>query len=264
MELATSDIRLDCAALRIAHDAYPEMDLLRWLGELDQLADEVADVRPGLSAPLRYQAMRTVLVEQHQFRGDDDDYYHPDNSYLNRVLERRLGIPITLAVVWIEVGRRLKWPVSGVGFPGNFLVRFDDPERYVVADPFRGGCSLSAEDCSELLAKHTDGQVPFTTSLLRPIDTRGLLSRMLHNLRAIHLAHQDWPRLESVLQRLIALEPESARHYQELIAARCRQGDLTAALRTAARLLRGPLPPAVVPAVQSSVRQIGAALASLN
>ena len=95
--------------------------------------------RPGLTAILRYQAMRDVLVNEHNFHGNQDDYYDPQNSYLNRVLDRRLGAPVSLATIWVEVARRLKWPVHGVALPGHFLVRFDDPERFVLADPFAEG-----------------------------------------------------------------------------------------------------------------------------
>ena len=148
MTLEDEQIRLDCAALHLARDAYPDLDLRIWLDRLDELAAEVSELRPGLSAPLRYRAMREILVERHSFRGNVTEYDDPQNSYLNRVLERRLGLPITLAVIWIEVGRRLKWPVAGVGLPGHFLVRFDDPDRFVMVDVFNEGRSLALEDCA--------------------------------------------------------------------------------------------------------------------
>jgi len=229
MELDTADIRLDCAALHLSRDAYPHLDMVAYLRQLDELAGRVADQRPGLAAPLRYQALRDVLVEREDFRGDADDYYNPENSYLNRVLDRRRGIPISLSCVWLEVARRLKWPVRGVGFPGHFLIRFDDPERFVIVDPFRDGRTLSLEDCRRLLNEQFEGKVPFSESLLAPIDTRAILGRALNNLRSVHLRQRNWERLETVLLRLIAVEPNNPRHVQELAAVLYQRGELRAA-----------------------------------
>lgn len=229
MELPTAAIRLDCAALHLARDAHPDFDLVGCLRQLDDLADEVAALRPGVAAVTRYTALREVLVERHQFRGNQEDYYDPDNSYLNRVLARRVGIPISLSAVWIEVGRRLKWPVSGVAFPGHFLVRIDDRDHIVVVDPFREAASLSQDDLAELLKQQSEGAIEFRTELLSPVDCRAILGRMLGNLRSIYMVHRDLHRLERVLRRLAAVEPHNLRHFQELASLKYQQGDLRAA-----------------------------------
>jgi len=225
MRLNTWDIRLDCAALHLARDAYPHVPITAYLSRLDQLADEVAQTRPGLSAVLRYRAMREVLVERHGLRGNYDDYYDPDNSYLNRVLDRRLGIPISLSIVWLAVAQRLKWPVYGVGLPGHFLVRFDDEERFVLADPFGEGRSLTIEDCRRILDHHFEGRLRFSPSYLLPVDARAVLARMLNNLRDIYVASQNWPRACAVVRRLLAVEPNEGRHFQDLAGLLCRLGD---------------------------------------
>src|SRR5262249_38062941 len=152
--------------------------------------------------------------------GDADDYYDPQNSYLNRVLERKRGIPITLAIIWIEVSRRLNWPVAGVGFPGHFLIRFDDAEHYVLVDPFRQGQSMDLDDCRKLLEHQFDGKVKFAPEFLEPVDTRCILNRLLSNLRSIYAVQHDWGRLDDVLQRLAALDPDNGQHRQELAAIR--------------------------------------------
>jgi regulator of sirC expression with transglutaminase-like and TPR domain len=227
MELDSDLIRLDCAALHIARDYSPYINLPHYLAQLDELAAQVAGERPGLSAPLRYEALRRVLVEQAGFTGvAEADYYEPHNSLLNRVLDQRAGIPISLAVVWIEVGRRLKWPVSGVGFPGHFLIRIDDPERFVVADPFHDGRTLSLDDCRRMLKHDLGNRVPFKRELLDAVDTRAILVRMLNNLRAICLYRNDLASATRVLQRLAAIEPENGLHLQDLAAVHCRRGDL--------------------------------------
>jgi regulator of sirC expression with transglutaminase-like and TPR domain len=229
MELSTEHIRLDCAALHFARDVYPHLDLDRYLAQLDALAEDVSAKRPGLSATLRYRAMREVLVEEQNYRGDVEHFSDPQNGYLNRVLDRRLGIPVSLSAIWIEVGRRLKWPVQGVALPGHFLVRFDDPERLVLVDPFINGRSLSVGDCRRLVNNLTDCPVPFSTRMLAPVDTRGALARMLHNLRRIYLARGDWQRLTAVLQRLVAVEPDAGQHLQDLASVCARRGDVRGA-----------------------------------
>ncbi|MGE0481650.1 MAG: SirB1 family protein [Phycisphaerae bacterium] len=225
MELPEEHIRLDCAALHLARDEYPALDVTGYRAQLDALAEEVAAERPGLASTLRYRALHHVLVERHGFRGNERDYYDPENSYLNRVLDRRVGIPISLAVVWIEVGRRLKWPVAGVNFPGHFLVRIDDPDRFVLVDAFGDGRSLSLADCRRLFAGDETEPSAGCASHFEPVDTRTLLSRMLNNLRVIYATHQDWPRLERVLARLVAVQPRNSRHWQELAALHFRRGD---------------------------------------
>jgi regulator of sirC expression with transglutaminase-like and TPR domain len=229
MELPTEHIRLDCAALHFARDVYARLDFDRHITQLDALAEQVGAQRPGLSATLRYQAMRAVLVEEHGFCGDVENYNDPQNSYLNRVLDRHLGTPVSLAAIWIEVGRRLKWPVHGVGLPGHFLVRFDDPERLVLADPFNGGRSLSIADCRRLVNNLSDYPLRFTTRMLEPASTRVTLGRMLHNLRRIYLDLCDWQRLATVLRRLVAVEPNSGQHLQDLASVCARRGDVRGA-----------------------------------
>jgi regulator of sirC expression with transglutaminase-like and TPR domain len=264
MELKPCQVRLDCAALHLARDAYPHLWLPRYLKHLDDLADEVADQRPGLSAAGRYIAMRDVLIERHGFRGAMQNYYDPDNSFLNRVLDRRLGIPISLAIVWVEIGRRLKWPVSGVSFPTHFLVRFDDPEQFVLVDPLHDGASLSLDDCRELLHAQTDGKVEFSERMLNPVDTCAILRRLLGNLREIYRARGDWIRLIGVLERLAAVDPSNRRCVEEIAEVRFRLGDVHGACRVLEHFL------CVHPTVQEksplrrNLARLKAALIALN
>ena len=226
MELDTRDIRLDCAALHFARDLYPDIALPTYLAKLDAIARDVADLRPGLSAALRYEAMRQVIVDDYRLFGNEDDYYDPENSYLNRVLDRGLGVPISLSIIWIEVARRLKWPVSGLGLPGHFIIRFDDDQQFVLVDPFRQGRTLSIEDCHQILDYYFEGQVPFSAGFLKPVNVRLILSRMLYNLRNIYTANHDWKRLTTVLQRLSMVEPDNAQHLQDLAGLLYHRGDI--------------------------------------
>ena len=238
MELDARCIRLDCAALHLARDVYPDCPLPQYLTFLDSLAEKVAELRPGLSANLRYEAMRQVIIEQYKFRGNEDDYYDPENSYLNRVIDRRIGVPISLSVIWLEVARRLKWPVSGVGLPGHFIIRFDDDERFVLVDPFRAGRTLSIENCREVLDYYYEGQVPFSSTFLRPVGATFILSRMLNNLRQIYTANHDWQRLSTVLKRLAAVEPDNAGYINELATLLYSQSEMQEAQRCLSQFLR--------------------------
>jgi regulator of sirC expression with transglutaminase-like and TPR domain len=173
--------------------------------------------------------MRRVLVGVHGLHGNVDDYYDPDNSYLNRVLDRGLGAPISLSVIWMEVARRLKWPVSGLGLPGHFIIRFDDDERFILVDPFYSGRTLRIEDCRRLLEHNYDGKVAFCSRFLLPVDTRTVLVRMLNNLRNIYVASQNWQAVADVLRRLAKVEPQNAEHLHELAGLLYHRGNVRGA-----------------------------------
>lgn len=264
MELGTPHIRLDCAALHLARDRFPELNVVRYLQQLDGLAAEVAAQRPGLAASLRYGALHKVLVERHDLTGNERDYYNPDNCHLNRVLDTRRGIPITLSLIWIEVARRLKWPVFGVALPGHFIIRFDDPERYVLADPFNAGCTLTIRDCRHLVWQRFGDSLPFERRFLRPINARGILARLLRNLRNVYLANDDLPRLTSILARMSAMEPKNGRHLKELAAACFRQGEVRKACAHLELYLRRAPRGSDSEQVRASLRQFQAALVAQN
>ena len=142
------------------------------------------------------------------------------------MLDRGLGVPISLSIVWLEVARRLKWPVTGLGLPGHFIIRFDDDEHFLLVDPFREGHTLTIKDCHQILDYYFEGRVPFSPNFLRPVSVRLILARMLYNLRNIFTANHDWKHLATVLQRLASVEPHNARHLHDLVGLLYRQGDV--------------------------------------
>jgi regulator of sirC expression with transglutaminase-like and TPR domain len=171
------------AAASIALDAYPTLDLQASLAAFDRLAGELADDCRGASTETaRLQRLLRFFFGRKGFAGNLDDYYHPDNSYLHRVLETRRGIPITLAVLLVELGRHVGLDVDGVSFPGHFLVRVNLHEGIVVVDPFTGA-SLDVDELTRRAAPH--GRE--LEDLLQPAGARQILLRMLANLRAIHV-----------------------------------------------------------------------------
>jgi regulator of sirC expression with transglutaminase-like and TPR domain len=213
-----SDDGLDLltGALLIARDAHPGLDLAEQSARLDELARPLAG-RGLAHFPPTVQArlLSDYLYVVCGFHGAKADYYEPRNSFLNEVLDRKTGIPITLAVVYIEVARRVGVAALGVGFPGHFLVRLaarpGDPsaERNepTIVDPFHQGRLLDADALSGLL-RRANVRAPLSNEMLAPARTRHIVARMLMNLRGIYTARGDGPRLLLTLDRLIDLLPD--------------------------------------------------------
>lgn len=182
---------LDEAALLIAAHARPGLDVEHYRRRLDEIADRCAE--PVL-AEVSYQVFGIEGI-----RGNDEDYYDPRNSYLDEVLDRRLGIPITMSVVFLEVGRRLGLSLAGVSMPGHFLVRLLG-EPPILLDPFVGGGLLSESECEARFRAVQGPAVPFDPAFLEPVATVDIVARMLNNLRSVHLERQDSVALDWVLQ----------------------------------------------------------------
>jgi regulator of sirC expression with transglutaminase-like and TPR domain len=203
------DERIDLAeaALLIAAEAYPDLDVSRYLDMLDEIA---AGAAPALRACTtdaeRVRRLVHYLASERQFRGNENDYYDPRNSFLNDVLERRTGIPITLALVYIEVARRLDLAVVGVGFPGHFLAKHPGPTELII-DPFHGQL-VSAAECAERLRVMVGREVPLDASHLRAATPREILVRMLRNLKQIHLQARDPGAALACSERILLVEPD--------------------------------------------------------
>lgn len=217
------------AALWIsAEESGGGVEVQRWLDRLDALAGELRPrlerLSGGPGADLaRLEELCRFLFEEKGFHGDREDYYDPRNSLLDRVLDRRRGIPLTLAVVMMEVGRRVGVHLLGVGFPGHFLVRHAaHPDLFF--DPFSGGRVVTADDCRHIL-RHVCPGLPFHPRLLRPVSRRCLLHRMLTNLRGVYMARGEWERAVGVLDRILLLAPDDAVQLRERGMLRLRCGD---------------------------------------
>ena len=209
------------AACSLAQDEYPELDIQQVLGDVDQLLARIKRRIP-VDAPAlqRLRLLSHFFYRELSFGGNVNDYYDPDNSYMNAVLRTRRGIPISLAVLWIELAQGLGLNARGVGFPGHFMVKINLPKGQVVIDPFNGQ-SLSREELSERIEpyKRRSGLVDeFDVPLglyLQAAPPREIIARMLRNLKEIHRSQQDWPRLIAVLDRLIILLPQAWPEYRD-------------------------------------------------
>ncbi len=198
------------AAMLLAAAEYPQLNVERELFAFQRLAGAVSSKLLDDDDPLYcVNVISEHLFDDMGFRGDADNYYDPRNSYLNQVVERRAGIPITLAVVYMEVGRRLKVPLLGIGMPGHFLVRHREIENLYI-DAFGGGILLSEDECREMLRDRVHGDLQWTPDLLRPVSNREIIARMIRNLKAIYMTDQDFVRALTVSEFALALDPYSA------------------------------------------------------
>jgi regulator of sirC expression with transglutaminase-like and TPR domain len=206
---ADDAIDLAEAALLIAAEAYPDLDVARYLGKLDELAAAASAAQDGAGSDAeRVRRLVQSLSVDAGFRGNQDDYYDRRNSFLNEVLDRRSGIPITLAVVYIEVARRLGIVLLGVGFPGHFLAKQPGSPELIV-DPFFGQI-LSQRDCEQRLKSVLGSAAQLEPSHLDVASPREMLVRMLRNLKQIYLrAHELEPAL-ACSERILLVEPELA------------------------------------------------------
>ena len=211
--MARDEAQLDLAeaALLIAAEEYPDLNVGRYLLRIDEMGARAREAVPE-QEPLsvRLSALNRYLFAQEGFRGNSAEYYDPRNSFLNDVIDRKMGIPISLSAVYIEVGRRTGLLLDGVGFPGHFLVKAKDEEGEIVADPFHAGKLLSAQDCQKRLDRVYGGKIKLEASMLEAVGPRQMLVRMLRNLKAIYVRGEDYLRALRALELLLLLDAESA------------------------------------------------------
>jgi regulator of sirC expression with transglutaminase-like and TPR domain len=234
-------IDIAVGAALIARDAYATLDVERTLARFDDLAAPLAARGLASLAPEEQaRAISAYLYDELAFRGNEQDYYHPKNSLLPDVLGRRLGIPITLALVYCEVARRVGVRARGVSFPGHFLVRVDAHGREdapVMVDPFFGGRTLDAAGLQWLLERAAPKQTLAPQEHLAPAGPRAVLVRMLINLKWIHATRGDFARALLALDRIISLQPDSVPALRERGMLAARLGSVESAREDFTRLL---------------------------
>jgi regulator of sirC expression with transglutaminase-like and TPR domain len=228
------DERIDLvrAALTIAQTEYPGLDTDAYCGRIEELARRVKRLVPDLGDPSdSIVALNRVLFEEEGFRGNAEDYYDPRNSFLNDVLDRKLGIPITLAVVHMEVARRVGFPLVGVGMPGHFLLKHYDVEgREILIDPFNRGSILTAKDCQRALDEIYGGQMPLQPEFLMAVNRRQVLVRMLKNVKAIYLSGRNFRKALPIVDLILAVYPRSPEDVKQRAMLRWSLGKTRGAL----------------------------------
>lgn len=199
------------ASLLIACEEYPDLDVPGYVRRMDAMAEALRGRLAEEPRPERaVMALNRYLFHEQGFRGDTKSYYDPRNSYLNEVLDRRLGIPITLCTVYMEIARRVGLVVEGVGLPGHFIVRVRAGRHAFLIDPFHGGALLSEKDCQRRLDRIFGGKVKIEARMLAPCARKDMLARMLRNLKVIYLKGQDYGRALRIVDLLLRADPESA------------------------------------------------------
>lgn len=222
-----ADIDLARAALLIANEEYPELDVAHYMAQLDSLAERVRELL-GISPPGNLSepsvkpdlidvlaAINSVLFDQEHFRGAQKDYYNPCNSFLNDVLERHTGIPITLSLLYIEIAKRLDMKIDGIGLPFHFVVRCRLPDGAIYINPYEGGKLLSEEDCRELVHRMLRGRATFNPRWLEPVSNKQFLVRILTNLKHIYVYKGDYTRALSVCDRILLLVPHTPNEHRD-------------------------------------------------
>lgn len=230
------------AALLVARIEYPHLDPGPYLDRLDEMGDAAFHFvasDPGHDAPLgaRVDAINRYLFGELDFEGNREQYDDPRNSCLNEVMDRKKGIPITMALLYIEIARRAGVRAEGVNFPGHFLVRAmhdlhtDNPSEGLIVDPFHGGAILNEAECRQLLNRHMGEDAAFEPALLARATRRQILARMLLNLKRVYVRLHSFPQARDVTELLLAVDPSAADELRDRGLLAYNLKDFSAALR---------------------------------
>jgi regulator of sirC expression with transglutaminase-like and TPR domain len=230
------EINLAEGALAIASHAYAELDITGYLARLDKLGGDLnSRLGPDSTTAERLRGLNDYLFFELGFGPNSENYYDPRNSFLNEVLERRLGIPITLSLLYMEIGQRIGLELHGISFPGHFLVKCAMADGVVVLDPYSRGVSLSMTDLQDRLREHQGGEVSraIVAGLLVAAGKKDILGRMLRNLKNIYMQSGESGRALPMLDAILAMTPDAASDlrdrglvYQQLECVRAAAVDL--------------------------------------
>jgi len=252
-------------ALWIAAEAHPGLDIQSCLARLDALGHRAAErLAPDMDVDRAAAAVARLLFEEEGFQGNAKDYYDPRNSFLDDVLERRLGIPITLSVVYVAVAARAGLVAAGVGLPGHFVVRAERRGRHRLLDPFHGGALLDHAACEALVARLRPGGGPLDPRWLEPVTTRQIFVRMLTNLKAVYSTLGDWARALGASERIVLLAPEALEELRDRGTLYARLGQGPAAARDWEAYLQRAPKAGDAEQVRSQLRALRQAMGALN
>lgn len=212
-EINQPDEQIDLAkaSLYYARAEYPHLDISKYLDILDAIATEISSQLSGETYPLKViKAINFELFDGMGFQGNSKNYYDPGNSFLNRVIERRVGIPITLSVIYLCIAKRIDFPMVGIGMPGHFLIRPDFKDAGIYVDAFNQGEILFEQDCQKRLSQIYQQPIELDPSWLAPVSNKQILARMLNNLKFIYLHQQQIDKALAIISGIIKLFPNNA------------------------------------------------------
>lgn len=260
-------IDLAVAALLIAKDEYPDLDIHSNLEKIDKLAQKVSGqltIFHKRSILTMIQQINVVLFEQEGFYGNLRDYYDPRNSFLNEVLDRRTGIPITLSLVYIEIGKRLGLDFFGIGFPGHFIVKCFYQGNRLLIDPFHQGRILEEEDCQKQFQEVYGNNIEFLSSSLDILSKRSILCRILVNLKMIYLKRKDFSKALNVIEKIILISPQQSREIRDRGLVHLQLNNFSAAIQDWKKYLRLEPKAPDVEQIRNKLRQVAAQVAWKN
>jgi regulator of sirC expression with transglutaminase-like and TPR domain len=263
------DPDLAVAALMIARVEYPKLDAGPYLDRLDALGNEARrrvaeasvaaeDIPPRVD-PIRFarvMALNDYLFSELRFAGNDVHYEDPRNSCLNEVIDRRTGIPITLALVYIELGRRVGLRLDGVGLPGHFIVRCNGGHDDLLIDPFNRGAVLTIADCADRVRQLYGNSLHFSPELLRSTTRRDIVTRMLRNLKGCYLRRGDLRRALRAVEWTVLADPRQPEELREQGLLRYRLGDLRGAIADLERFIEQASPGRLVDQTRAQLRRV--------
>ena len=256
--LADEEIGLADAALLLGALDMPSVSLERYRNHVERLAGDVAALaRAGEPLERRRRHLNAVLYDAHGYAGDAETYDAPENANLLQVIDRKVGLPVSLGILYIQAARAQGWVVDGLAFPGHFLVRMDEGDRRVIVDPFHWGQLLEADHLRGLLKQFRGADAELEPSHYAPVGNRAILLRLQNNIKSRALQASDGARGAAILERMLLIAPEAGGLWHELGMVRARLGTIKGAVEALERSLACPLP-------EAARSRVEAALASLT
>ena len=258
-------LELARVALLVAAESDLDVDIDGELRQLEGWADELKGrITPDLNNLQKLARLRSFVFDDLGFRGDRRDYYSPSNSLLHQVMKRRRGIPLTLSIVFMELGWRIGIPFEGVAFPGHFLVRLPGEPRDLLLDPYKRGMMVHEEDCRQMLLESTGGRLSYDPALTASVGKRDVVARLLHNLKGAYLRAGDDAQALAAVERLLVLSPDDPEEIRDRGLLLFRLQKYGPALESLNAYLSGAVGAADRETIEGHVRTLRQLLSSLN
>ena len=259
--LADDEIDLADAALLLGALDMPNASLAGYREHVERLGEDVAALaRAGEPLERRRRHVNAVLFDAHGYAGDAESYDAPENANLLQVIDRKVGLPVSLGILYIHAARAQGWAVDGLAFPGHFLVRMEEGDRRVIVDPFHRGQMLEAGHLRGLLKQFQGADAELQPGHYAPVGNRSVLLRLQNNIKSRALQASDGARAAAILERMLLIAPDAGGVWHELGVVRARLGTIKGAVEALERSLACPLPEAARPRVEAALAALATKL----